>query len=412
MSQAELDATTGDELASAYDLIVFPGHHEYVTTREYDAIRRYRDLGGNLAFLSANNFFWRIDVHNGVMSRVAQWRQLGKPESALVGVQYGSSDDGSRQRPWIVRESQAGRWLFAGTGLRVGASFAVGGIEIDKTTNASPRSVVVVAEIPNLFGSGMTAQMTYYETPEGARVFAAGALMLTNTLPRQPLQRLLANLWRHLATDEPLAKLPATAQRGELLRLSQYPTPQLATGEQHAAASRLRAAIRTAARLWRSPAAAKQHGGFGFRRPRRKAGDKSLLWYHAWHRGSHTDRNLDPRRPDALVYADLPGYPLVLVGVMYYMPRGARGATPGGPITRWHWHRDCAQGKGDIVKPRPDRTCAPGTRVVDSNEMMHVWFTGDLRSAYALHAPVPELCLADLLPTQVCARPEHDHNKP
>ena len=48
-------------LASAYDLIVFPGHHEYVTTREYDLVEGYRDLGGNLMFLSANNFFWRVD---------------------------------------------------------------------------------------------------------------------------------------------------------------------------------------------------------------------------------------------------------------------------------------------------------------------------------------------------------------
>ena len=50
-------------LARAYDLIVFPGHHEYVTTREYDAVERYRDLGGNLMFLSANNFFWRVVMH-------------------------------------------------------------------------------------------------------------------------------------------------------------------------------------------------------------------------------------------------------------------------------------------------------------------------------------------------------------
>ena len=50
----------GDALAVAYDLIVFPGHHEYVTPHEYDVVERYRDLGGNLAFLSANNFFWQV----------------------------------------------------------------------------------------------------------------------------------------------------------------------------------------------------------------------------------------------------------------------------------------------------------------------------------------------------------------
>jgi hypothetical protein len=35
--------------------------------------------------------------------------------------------------------------------------------------------------------------------------------------------------------------------------------------------------------------------------------------------------------------------------------------------------------------------------------MMHLWFTGDLRSAFAIHAPEPELCAADLLPAAHCA---------
>ena len=50
---------TGDELAAAYDLVVFPGHAEYVTTHAYDVVERYRPSGGNLMFLSAN-FFWRV----------------------------------------------------------------------------------------------------------------------------------------------------------------------------------------------------------------------------------------------------------------------------------------------------------------------------------------------------------------
>ena len=45
---------------AAYALIVFPGHHEYVTEHEYDAVIEYRNRGGNLIFLSANNFFWKI----------------------------------------------------------------------------------------------------------------------------------------------------------------------------------------------------------------------------------------------------------------------------------------------------------------------------------------------------------------
>ncbi len=42
-----------------------PGPPRVRHEHEYDVIERYRDLGGNLAFLSANNFFWRVDRHGG-----------------------------------------------------------------------------------------------------------------------------------------------------------------------------------------------------------------------------------------------------------------------------------------------------------------------------------------------------------
>ena len=32
-----------------------------MTKRLYDLVQQYRDLGGNLLFLSANNFFRRVD---------------------------------------------------------------------------------------------------------------------------------------------------------------------------------------------------------------------------------------------------------------------------------------------------------------------------------------------------------------
>lgn len=51
LAQADVEASSARELARAYDLIVSPGHHEYVTTREYDAIEGCRDLGGNLALV-------------------------------------------------------------------------------------------------------------------------------------------------------------------------------------------------------------------------------------------------------------------------------------------------------------------------------------------------------------------------
>ena len=187
-------------LTRAYDLIVFPGHHEYVTKREYDLVEGYRDLGGNLMFLSANNFFWRVERKDDLIVKSKRWRDLGRPEARLIGVQY-VGHQRSPRGSWVVRRTPASRWMFAGTDLGIGSPFARGGVEIDQVSGASPRNVRVVAEIPHLFGPGMKAQMTYYETGRGARVFAAGAFHLTRAVTNDPaVWRMLANLWTRMVT--------------------------------------------------------------------------------------------------------------------------------------------------------------------------------------------------------------------
>ena len=192
-------AGTGDALRRAYDLVVFPGHEEYVTERHYAVCRRYRDLGGNLLFLSANNFFWRVRRSGPAIVKEKLWRDLGRPESALVGVQYCGSDNGQRQRPFTVVGADRAPWAFVGTGLANGSSFGRYGIEIDGRTPASPPGTVVLAHIPDLMGPGRSAEMTYYETAAGARVFAAGALNFAASLEDPRVARLVENVWGHLA---------------------------------------------------------------------------------------------------------------------------------------------------------------------------------------------------------------------
>ena len=202
LSDTDVQALSGDDLAKAYDLIVYPGHSEYVTTGEYDAIERFRNLGGNLIFLSANNFFWRVTRAGDVLTRVAMWRDIGRPEAALIGVQYLANDRGERQGDFVLRNNGTD-WLWAGTGLGPGSvvGVAVGGygIEIDHVTSDSPIGTTVVAEIPDLFGPGLTAEMTYYETTNGAKVFAAGALDFGGSALTSPVSRMLENLWARLS---------------------------------------------------------------------------------------------------------------------------------------------------------------------------------------------------------------------
>jgi hypothetical protein len=188
---------TGDALRRAYDLVVFPGHEEYVSAHVYDVVRRYRDLGGRLMFLSANNLFWKVKREGSLLRRVAMWRSLGRPEASLVGAQWVASNYGSVQAPYVVQGATGSPWAFAGTGLRSGSSFGRYGIEIDARAPSSPAGTRVLARVPHLIGQH-DAEMTYYETGSGARVFAAGVVNFAASINDPAVSRLVDNLWSRL----------------------------------------------------------------------------------------------------------------------------------------------------------------------------------------------------------------------
>ena len=187
---------TGDGLAERYNLMVWPSHTEYETMHVFEITERYRDLGGKLIFLSANNFFWKVTIDKeGVMHRNRKFRTIGHPEAAVLGVGYLANDRGQSRPPYLVQNVDAAPWFWEGTGLTLGTSFGGNGIEIDHTTADSPPGIIVLAEILDIYGPGVTAQMTYYETDNGAKVFSAGALDFCSTVGRNPQRRMLENLW-------------------------------------------------------------------------------------------------------------------------------------------------------------------------------------------------------------------------
>jgi hypothetical protein len=145
------------------------------------------------------------------------------------------------------------------------------------------------------------------------------------------------------------------------------------------------------AQRWRDPEAATA-AGFRFKDDRRAA-DRPVRLLHvpnpAW-RGD--GRVLDPTRPETLIYWRGPDDRLILVGVMYTAARGQPGPTVGGPITRWHDHESCRDPDTRAKLGRPvDGTCPDGQVLRRSGEMMHVWFTDDLTTAFARRAPLQQL---------------------
>jgi len=200
-------------------------------------------------------------------------------------------------------------------------------------------------------------------------------------------------------------ELPATRRHGLIDHMPQYPVIALATPRQRARARLVLARLEAAAQRenWRDVQAATRVG-YDTRSRSRKPGDRSVFFFHA-------ERHQEPRgksifdftRPKALIYASAPGRPLVLVGAMWSTRDGELGTTPAGPILRWHSHIVCKQGRKRGLKPLAGGRCPPGSRLQQgASEMLHVWFTRDLRSAFAISAPRPELCAIKLLPRDSC----------
>jgi hypothetical protein len=201
--------------------------------------------------------------------------------------------------------------------------------------------------------------------------------------------------------------LPPTARHGIINHLQQYPAVGLATPRQRARAQRVLARLVAAAQAgsWRDVRAAAR-AGYNTRARTRKPGDPSVFFFHAERHEEPRGRTIfDFTRPKALIYANAPGRPLVLVGAMWSTRDGEVGPTPAGPILRWHSHVVCKEGKKRGVKPPASGKCPSGSRLRQgASEMLHVWFTSDLRSAFAISAPKPELCRDRYLPSDYCRR--------
>jgi hypothetical protein len=199
--------------------------------------------------------------------------------------------------------------------------------------------------------------------------------------------------------------LPPTVRHGLIDHLPQYPRVSLATPRQRTRARRILGRLVGAAEKgdWRNVRAAAR-AGYDTRSRPRKSGDRSVFYFHAERHQEARGRSIfDFTRPKALIYANVPGRPLVLVGAMWSTRDGEVGPTPAGPILRWHSHVVCKAGRKRGLKPPASGVCPPGSRLTQgASEMLHVWFTKDLRSAFAISAPRPELCRDGYLPRSSC----------
>ena len=57
----------------------------------------------------------------------------------------------------------------------------------------------MLCRIPEAFGPGKSAEMAYYETPRGAKVFAAGVMNFGGSALWPGVSEMTANLWNKLS---------------------------------------------------------------------------------------------------------------------------------------------------------------------------------------------------------------------
>ena len=196
--------------------------------------------------------------------------------------------------------------------------------------------------------------------------------------------------------------LPPNARHGIVGHLPQYPTLRLGNaastraGATRADAPGRRREARELARCGRCSASRLRH-----RHPPAREGrpDDLLLPRRAPRGASWTDGNCsDFARPKALIYANAPGRPLVLVGAMWSTRDGEVGPTPAGPILRWHSHVVCKEGAKRGLKPLaggvPSRRATHAGCERDAARLVHGRTPERLRD----HAPEARTVRTDSFP--------------
>ena len=170
------------------------------------------------------------------------------------------------------------------------------------------------------------------------------------------------------------------------------PEVAAANDEQQAAAEALWKESMANAERWRDPEAAAA-ASFRFKGDGAAGPGRKVRFLHVPNPAWRADgRLLDPAHPETLVWWNGPGDRLTLVGVMYTAAKGSHGPTVGGPITRWHDHESCRDPGTGAKLGRPlDGACPDGQVYRRSGEMMHVWFTDDLATAFARRPPLAAL---------------------
>jgi hypothetical protein len=175
-------------------LVIVAGHDEYWTLAIRDAFENALAAGTNLAFMGSNDAYWNVKYEDGgqtiftyksmydpnpdVATKTAMFREIGRPECLLEGVQHADIRVLDHPLDYTVTSAGASDPWLAGTGFLAG----------DRIAGVVGREHDSLADYPGCVKPGETVLFHYdgggvdlngdairYTAPSGARVFSSGA---------------------------------------------------------------------------------------------------------------------------------------------------------------------------------------------------------------------------------------------
>jgi N,N-dimethylformamidase len=246
----------GHTAISGYKVLTTGSHPEYHSDESLNALRDYRDNGGNLAYLGGNGFYWRIAVHSendgmleirraedGIRAWAAEpgeyynafdgrygglWRRNGRAPQELVGIGFAAQGEFFGDPYRRVSADPDFDWVFEGVEGDIIGDFGfsgngAAGFELDHmdTLIGTPDNAVLLARsvtredgfmlvpeeqlthLTNLTGGteaeAKHADMIYCDYPGGGSVFATGSITFCGSLPwkdfNNSVSRILQNVF-------------------------------------------------------------------------------------------------------------------------------------------------------------------------------------------------------------------------
>lgn len=188
------------------NVVLLTTHPEYYTSHMLDNLEMFHANGGNIMVLGGNALYWRVVInpekeqlevrkkgtkHYYENVKGGLWRDLDRPEAALIGCEYTKPGYGTFA-PYKVL--QPNHWAFAGTNLLENELFGestltnsggASGHETDKMGTKTPENALLLAKGTNPDEGG--AEMVIIENDTKGDVFTVGSVAYSSSLLQDSL---------------------------------------------------------------------------------------------------------------------------------------------------------------------------------------------------------------------------------